>query len=185
MMKKISRGGENKIILIGYRGTGKTSIGKRLAERLHLSFVDTDRLVEEAAGKTIREIIGEGGWVSFRKKEREAIKALTSLPKSVIATGGGAVMDEENAALLKKEGVLIWLTAGVEIILQRLDADAATTDQRPPLSHDDLRKEVADTLAVRTPVYRRLADFSIDTGASGIDASVERIVGWLLEPEDG
>jgi shikimate kinase len=166
----------NKIILIGYRCTGKTSLGQRLAERLGIPFMDTDKLVEAATGKTISAMIEEGGWNFFRQREKEAIRNLTSLEKSVIATGGGAVLDEENAGILKKEGPLIWLVADEETILKRMLADAATAAQRPPLSTHDLQKEINDTLAVRTPVYRRLADFSIDTALTGIDDSVEKIL---------
>jgi len=166
----------NKIILIGYRCTGKTSIGQRLAERLGVPFMDTDKLVEAAAGKTIKAMIEEGGWNFFRQREKDAIRNLTSLEKSVIATGGGAVLDEENAGILKKEGPLIWLVADEETILKRMLADAATVAQRPPLSTLALQKEINDTLAARTPIYRRLADFSIDTAVAGIDDSVEKIL---------
>ncbi len=169
----------NNIILIGYRCTGKTSIGKRLAERLGIPFIDTDTLVEEAMGKTIREIIEESGWTFFREMEREAITTLTSRKKSVIATGGGAVMDQENAAVIRKEGVVIWLVADEKSILERLLADAATADRRPSFSTDDLRKETRETLAARTPVYQCLADFSLDTGVSGIDESVGKILLFL------
>lgn len=171
----MSEGPDRKIILIGYRCTGKTVIGKKLAARLGIPFIDTDALVEEKAGLTIREMITEKGWDFFRKKEREAIQGLTARAKSVVATGGGAVLDEGNTVLLKQEGVLIWLVAGEETILQRMRGDAVTLDQRPPLSSYDLRKEIAATLAMRTPVYRRLADFTIDTGATGIEECVYKI----------
>jgi shikimate kinase len=166
----------DKIILIGYRCTGKTSIGQKLAERLGIAFIDTDRLIEAATGKTIKAMIESGGWSVFRQREKEAIRSLTSLGKSVIATGGGAVLDEGNAAILKKEGTLIWLVADAETIRRRMQADAATVAQRPPLSTDALQKEINDTLAARTPVYRRLADFSIDTAEAGIEESIGKIL---------
>ncbi len=172
----MAEGFERKIVLIGYRCTGKTSLGKRLALRLGLPFIDTDALVEEKAGKTIREIIAESGWAFFREREREAIRGLSALRRSVIATGGGAVLDEENAALLKKEGVLIWLVADEETILRRMRRDAATGGQRPPLSSDDLRKEITDTLALRTPIYKRLADLTVATDVAGIDECVANIL---------
>jgi shikimate kinase len=168
-----------KIILIGYRCTGKTAIGKRLAKRLGIPFIDTDKLVEEAAGKTIKMIIEESGWALFREKEQEAIKTLTFIGKSVIATGGGAVMDEGNAALLKKEGLVIWLVADEETIIKRMGADAATAGKRPPFSSQDLRKETRDTIAARTPIYRSLADFSIDTAANRIEECVGEIAHFL------
>ena len=168
-------GPDRKIILIGYRCTGKTAIGKKLAVRLGLPFIDTDALVEAEARLTIREMIAEKGWANFREKEREAIRSLAVLAKSVVATGGGAVMDESNAALLKQEGVLIWLVAGEETILQRMRGDAVTFDQRPPLFSGDMGKEIAVNLAMRTPLYRRLADFTVATDVAGIDECVHNI----------
>ncbi len=177
----MAEGHDRKIILIGYRCTGKTSIGKKLAARMGLSFIDTDALVEEKSGLTIREMITEKGWDFFREKEREAIQGLTVLGKSVIATGGGAVLDERNAAILKQEGVLIWLVAGEETILQRMRGDTVTLDQRPPLSSDNLSKEIAATLAERTPLYRRLADFTVDTDVAGIEECIHNIAHLLTK----
>jgi len=171
--------------LIGYRCSGKTSIGKGLAGRLGLPFVDTDELVEKRVGKTIREMVGASGWAFFRRQEREAIKSLAALDQSIIATGGGAVMAEDNAADLKQEGVLIWLVADEETVLKRMLADAATAEQRPSLSGADLKKEISETLALRTPVYRRLADYAVYTGRAGIEESVERIVEFLLSRTGG
>jgi shikimate kinase len=169
----------NKIILIGYRCTGKTSVGKRLAERLNLPFTDTDGLVEKAVGKTIREMIEDRGWEFFRQQEQEAIRSLTAWGKSVIATGGGAVMDRESAVFLKKEGILIWLVTDEKIIRERMLADPATAGQRPRFSPDELAVEISSTLAVRAPVYGRLADLVIDTTAMGTGACVDRIATFL------
>ncbi len=181
MSSEDAMGREDKIILIGYRCTGKTSIGKRLAGRLALPFLDTDHLVEKKAGKSIRELVAEGGWAAFRKQEQEAIMTLTSLGKSVIATGGGSVMEGENAAILKEEGMLIWCRADAETIQQRMLADGATSDGRPPLSPHDLKREIEETLAERLPVYRGLADFTLDTGKTGIEESVEQILGFMKD----
>jgi shikimate kinase len=172
-----------KIILIGYRCTGKTTVGKGLAARLGIPFIDTDTLVEKAAGKTIREMTEESGWPFFRAKEREAIKSLISLGKSVVAPGGGAVMDEENAALLKKEGIMIWLMASEKTILQRMTSDAATFSQRPRFSNQELQEEIRETLSVRTPIYSSLADFSVDTDVLNIDEVIDRICHFLAEHE--
>jgi len=172
---------DNKIILIGYRCTGKTTVGTRLAERLILPFIDTDELVEKAAGKTIREMIEERGWEFFRQQERAAIRNLTARGKSVIATGGGAVMDKGNAAVLKKEGILVWLVADEKTIEDRMLADPATAGQRPRFSPVDLAVEIRNTLAVRAPVYRRLANLAIDTTALDAEACVDRIVAFLQD----
>ena len=172
---------DGRIILIGYRCTGKTTVGKGLAEKLHLSFFDTDALVEQAVGKTIREMIESGGWEFFRQQEKEIVGSLTASVKGVIATGGGAVMDQGNAAVLKKAGFLIWLKADEKAIRERMLSDPATTGQRPRFSDDDLAVEIRNSLAVRTPVYRRLADFAIDTTAMQAEACVDGIVTFLRD----
>jgi shikimate kinase len=176
---------DGNIILIGYRCTGKTTVGKRLAVRLNLPFIDTDELVEKAVGKTIREMIADRGWEYFRQQEQAAIRNLTAWGKSVIATGGGAVMDKGNAVLLKKEGILIWLVADEKTILERMRADPATAGQRPRFSPDDLTVEIRNTLAVRAPAYRRLADFALDTTIMNTEECVTGIELFLKENFDG
>ena len=172
---------ERRIILIGYRCTGKTTVGKRLAERLNLPFYDTDGFVEESAGKTIREMVAAGGWEFFRHQEQEAIRHLTARGKGVIATGGGAVLDPGNAALLKKTGIMVWLMADAETIRERMQADPVTAEQRPRFSAEDLAVEIGATLAVRTPLYRSLADLVIDTTVLDIEACVDRIVEYVYD----
>jgi shikimate kinase len=172
---------DRKIILIGYRCTGKTAVGKRLAERLNLPFYDADGLVQKAVGKTIREMVETGGWEFFRHQERDAIRNLTAGGKGVIATGGGAVMDRGNAALLKKAGILVWLVADDKTIRDRMQDDPATAGQRPRFSPEDLAVEIRSTLVLRTPVYRRLADLAVDTAALDIEECVDRIVAFLRD----
>jgi len=171
----------SNVILIGYRCTGKTSIGKVLAESLSLPFIDTDALVEKAIGTTIREMIEDRGWDFFRQQEKEAIGNLTGTGKSVIATGGGAVLDKDNAAFLKKHGFLIWLAADAKTIRERMLADPATVAQRPRFSREDLAVEVRSTLATREPVYRCLADLTIDTTAMAVEACADRIKAFLKQ----
>ncbi|MBN1662398.1 MAG: shikimate kinase [Deltaproteobacteria bacterium] len=168
-----------KIVLIGYRCTGKSSIGKKLAQALALPFYDTDALIEAAAGMTIREMVDLEGWPCFRQRERECIQRVASSSDGVIATGGGAVMNPDNAAALKDKSVVVWLMADVDTILARLADDAATKDQRPPLSDADVRRETEKILEERTPVYRRLADTIIDTAVYGVDKAVEEICGRI------
>jgi shikimate kinase len=171
----------SKITLIGYRCTGKTTVGKRLAARLNLPFLDTDTLVEKAVGQTIREMVTDRGWEFFRRQEQETIRNLTTGGKRVIATGGGAVMDRGNAALLKKDGILIWLTADEQTIRERMLADPATAAQRPSFSPDNLAVEIRNTLAIRAPVYRRLANFTVDTTIMNTEACADRIVAFLQD----
>jgi shikimate kinase len=157
------------IILIGYRCTGKTSVGRRIAERLGMPFCDTDDLIRGEAGKSIKEIVAEGGWEAFRARERAAIATLPSMPEAIIGVGGGAVMDAENRTVLKHTGSCVWLTADVRTILARMQADPANEAQRPPLSGAGLELETAAILKERSPIYKALADFSVDTTGKDID----------------
>jgi shikimate kinase len=168
-----------KIIVIGYRCTGKTSVGKRIAERLGIPFYDTDELVRSHTGQTIREMVDEGGWDAFRAQERAIIKGLPSLEDAVIAAGGGAIMDAENRNALKHNVLCIWLTADVRTIVERMRTDAASTAQRPPLSSGELEWETTEILAVREPAYQALADITVDTSGKGIEAVVDEVYNAL------
>jgi shikimate kinase len=167
------------VVLMGYRGTGKSSVGKKLSRVLRLPFYDTDTLIEKLAGKTIQEMVNEMGWGFFREKESEVIKGLAAVADSIIATGGGAVMDQKNVDVLKRNGVFVWLTADTDTIIGRMKADTGSVNKRPSFSRDALLKETVKTLEERMPVYRRLADFSIDTTDKGIDEIVTQICQFL------
>ncbi len=163
------------VILIGYRCTGKTSVGRKLSELLHVPFCDTDSLVELYAGRSIRQMVEEEGWPFFREREKEIVRQLADVRGGVIATGGGVVLDGENRALLKKTGICVWLMADADTILRRMEADAATAGQRPPLSDKDLRREVVEGLAEREQWYRDLADVSVNTAGKRPEEIVRRI----------
>ncbi len=167
------------IVLIGYRGTGKSAVGRRLADKLRMPFYDTDELVERAAGMSIRDMIAEEGWVYFRKRESEVIRKLALLQRGVVATGGGAVMDQGNCDILKKYGLLIWLTAEVMTMVERMRDDATSKERRPSLLHDDTFRETEDVLKERLPLYRWLADFSLDTKGKNIDEIVNAVCEFL------
>ncbi len=162
-----------QIILIGYRGSGKSAVGKRIAEKLKVPFYDTDELIERGAGRSIRDMVAEKGWQYFRKRENEIIRKLAILQEGVVATGGGAVLDQENCDILKERGLVIWLTADVMTMVERIEGDAASEGRRPSLLHDDNIRETEDALKRRLPLYRGLADFSIDTTGKSIDEIVE------------
>jgi len=163
------------IVLIGYRGTGKSTVGKRLAEKCHLAFYDTDDLVERHCGQSIGSMIDEKGWDFFRKREKEAVRGLLQAQGAVIATGGGVVLDRENVDRLKQRGFLIWLDADVQTIIRRIQADSAGKQQRPPLSGHDLNEETVTLLQERIPFYRRAADVSVDTTDRPVGEIVDEI----------
>ena len=167
------------IVLIGYRGTGKSAVGRRLADKLRMPFYDTDELVERAAGMSIRDMVAEEGWVYFRKRESEVIRKLALLQRGVVATGGGAVLDQGNCDILKKYGLLIWLTAEVMTKVERMRDDATSKERRPSFLHDDTFRETEDVLKERLPVYRWLADFSLDTKGKNIDEIVNAVCEFL------
>jgi shikimate kinase len=167
------------IILIGYRGTGKSAVGKKLAEKLQKPFYDMDELIETRAGRSISKIIEDNGWAYFREREGEIIREITAFQRSIIATGGGAVVDEANASILKRHGLLIWLNADVKTIVDRIQGDLNSAARRPSFSQDGIIRETEDVLKVRIPVYERLADFSIDTTNKNIDEIVNGICQFL------
>jgi shikimate kinase len=164
-----------KIVLIGYRCTGKTSVGKQIAERLGIPFYDTDELIQSNTGKTIREMVDEEGWDAFRAQERAIIKKLSPSADAVIAAGGGAIMDAENRKALKHNGLFVWLIADVGTIIERMQNDRTSNAQRPPLSGHSLEQETAEVLEARKPIYQELADCTIDTSGKGIDAIADEI----------
>jgi shikimate kinase len=144
-----------------------------------MPFCDTDELVKKHSGKTVREIVEEKGWESFREEERAVIRGLSPLADAVIAAGGGAVMDAENREALKRNGLFLWLTADVRTIVERMENDRVGGEQRPPLSSDALEKETSEILKKRTPIYRKLADFTIDTSGKEIDAVADEACSLL------
>ena len=164
-----------KVVLIGYRCTGKTAAGTRLAERLGLPFFDTDAMIEAREGRTIPEIVAEEGWEFFRAREKEIIGGFSGMRDCVLAPGGGAVMDRGNLAVLKERGIVIWLVADEATIVSRMNADSLNGKRRPALLGVDSPAETILLLAERAPVYRSAADFSIDTSGKDIEVVVDEI----------
>ena len=150
------------ILLIGYRGAGKTTVGGLVAARLGWSFVDADRVLEANHGLTIKEIFAQEGERGFRDKEAAVLAKLCQAERQVIATGGGAILRPENRVLMKQAGLVVWLTADAQTIFARLQADPSTAASRPPLTGRNSLDEIADLLAARTPLYRETADLEID-----------------------
>ncbi len=172
------------LILIGYRACGKTSVGQMLSGLLQRPFYDTDALIREQTGKTVREIVLEGGWPAFRRAEKAAVFGLAGTDGAVIALGGGAVLDPSNVEALKKQGLFIWLQAEEETIRERLRRDGASAEQRPPLSAPGTGDD-KEILARRVPIYRAVADLTIDTTGLTIEAVTEEIIvaGRAARPE--
>lgn len=170
------------VILVGYRGCGKTTVGQRLAERLGWAFEDTDVLISEAEGKTIREIFGEKGEAHFRELESRQLQAVMDEKREVVvATGGGIVMREENRRLLRRAGqAVVYLHGEAELLLARIRGDAATAANRPNLTAlGGGLEEVRHLLAIRDPLYREVATWVVEASdpAGDIVDEIIRLLG--------
>jgi shikimate kinase len=150
--------GERAIVLVGLMGAGKTSIGRRLAEKLGLPFVDADHEIVAAAGKSIPDIFAEHGEAHFRDGERKVIARLLENGKQVLATGGGAFMNEETRAAIKQHGISIWLKADIATLLERV----AKRGGRPLLEGDDPEGVLRHLADLRYPTYA-LADITVES----------------------
>jgi shikimate kinase len=172
------------LVLIGYRATGKTSVGARLAEILSRPFVDLDERLVEEAGQPIVDIVAQGGWVEFRRREKELVARFRLTGGQVLATGGGVVLDPDNVAALQENGIIIWLTAAPDTIQARLAQDQPQDANRPSLTGGDTIREVAEMLEKRYPLYQAAAQIIVDTTHRDV-AQVVDLVLAALKPEDG
>jgi shikimate kinase len=170
------------ITLVGYRGSGKSSVAPALAARLGWHSVDADSEIERRSGCTIREIFREQGEPGFRRIERDVISDLLTRRHVVLAAGGGAVLSPETRRHMTSAGPVIWLQASVETILERVRADSASGERRPSLTDGDPRTEVESLLAVREPLYREVATIAISTDDRPLKEIVDEIVARLPPP---
>jgi shikimate kinase len=175
----MSTASDSPIFLIGYRGSGKSAAAREVAQRMNFDGVDADDEIERRAGKTIAAIFAEEGEAAFRDLEAAIVRELSRRRRAVIALGGGAVLREANRQAIRVAGPVVWLTASVDTILQRLAADAATTSRRPNLTKSGGRAEVEAVLAVRTPIYRECATLVVDTEGKSTAEVADEIVASL------
>jgi shikimate kinase len=169
------------IALIGYRGTGKSTIGKHLADRLRMDFADADMLLTERAGKTIKDIFESEGEVSFRDRESAILHELATRHNLIIAAGGGAVLRPENVEALRGSGTVVWLQADAETLHARIIADTATLATRPNLTASGGISEVRTLLAVRSPLYQAAAHLTVDVSALSVLAASAEIARLLQQ----
>ena len=168
------------MVLIGYRGCGKSSVGPALAVRLGWHAVDTDALIEQAADCSIAEVFAHEGEPRFRAREAAAVADVARGTRQVISVGGGAVLDPVNRAQLKAAGPSIWLTAPPEELYKRLTADARSASLRPALTAAGGLAEIREVLTARAPVYNALADFLVDTTGRTVEQVVADVLAWML-----
>jgi shikimate kinase len=167
------------VALVGMMGAGKTSIGKRLAARLEVPFADADHEIEEAAGMSVAEIFAKFGEPYFRDGERRVIARLLGEKPLVLATGGGAYMDEVTRATMKDAAFTIWLKAPIEILLGRVRKRQGANQTRPLLANNDMRDTLERLLAVREPVYAT-ADMVLESGDEPHAVLLDKIVVALV-----
>lgn len=168
------------IILIGARGAGKTSVGRRLAQRLQRPFVDTDERIERLTGRSVRELFAERGETGFRDLESKSLRQALLENGQVVSIGGGAVVRDENRNCLRTSGLCVWLTAPAAELARRVAADQRGAEARPALTTLAPAEEMERLLEERSPLYAQLADLTLDT----TDRDIEQIVDTILASID-
>jgi len=163
----------NNIILVGPMGSGKTTIGKRLSENLNLDFFDSDHEIIDKTGVSIDHIFDVEGEKGFRTRESDVLKRLCNMSNIVLATGGGAVTLEENREMMKKNGLVIYLSSSVDQILRR----TAKSKTRPLLEKSkNRRKTIADILETRDSLYKEVASLTINTNGKKLNEVIDEII---------
>ncbi len=164
---------KSSIALIGFMGTGKTAVGKVLAQRLGKDFIEMDALIEVKAGKTIPEIFQQDGEIRFRELEIEVTRDISPRKNAVIACGGGVVLNKINIDRLRQQSIVVYLTASPGTILKRTLADK---NERPLLKTSDRSLRIREMLRFRRPFYERAADVKIDTSKLDIEQVAEQVI---------
>lgn len=168
----------NNIVLIGFMGCGKSTVGIKLSYRLRRIVEDTDKLIEKKAGKTISDIFKEEGEPAFRQMETECLKELLRFKdEKILATGGGLPMRKENHPLLKQLGCVLYLRISPECVYERLKNDTS----RPLLQCEDPLERIRSLLAKRAPIYEEAADLVVDVDGKGMEQIITEIVQKLTE----
>ena len=165
---------KKSIVMVGLMGAGKSAIGRRLATRLNMPFVDADSEIESAAGCSIGEIFERHGEAAFRDGERRVIARLLEGPPVVLATGGGAFMDETTRNLVEGTGVSVWLRADLDTLVQR----TAKRNNRPLLKNDRPAETLKNLMAIRHPIYE-LSDITVESDNSPPEETVNRVCAAL------
>jgi shikimate kinase len=164
------------IYLIGFRCTGKTSIGKIIAQKLGMKFIDADDELVTQQGITIADMVDMHGWDFFREKESEVIKKLSEMNNTVVGTGGGVIINRMNAECMKRSGIVVWLKANPETIKQRMLQDKKTDESRPSLTSKGIIDEIQEVIEERAPFYKGAMTFDISTDTIGIEEAANHII---------
>jgi shikimate kinase len=165
------------IVLIGTRCSGKTTVGKLLSANTGKVFQDTDALVEEFAGSSIEALIATEGWETFRDLEKQVVEVVSGRDNQVIATGGGAVLDDGNAKNLSSNALVVWLDGNSEVLRQRMERQQQLGKRRPALTGTDPLQEIREVLRVRESIYAQVSALRVDTTA----LSPEEVAAVIIE----
>ena len=163
------------ITLIGYRGSGKSSVAVPLSESLHWDWIDADTEIERTAGCSIREIFENEGEIVFRQMERKVIQELLQKDRLVLAAGGGAILDEQTRLDFQNAGPVVWLQASLTTLSDRLTKDEQTSETRPSLTGSGTVSEIETVLRQREPIYQETASIIVETDGLTISQIVEEI----------
>jgi shikimate kinase len=165
------------LALVGYRGTGKTTVGQILADRLNRRFLDADLEIEARSGRTIASIFAESGEPAFRDWEARTLQELVgNHPEAILATGGGIVLRPSNRSLLIAHGIIVWLKADPAELARRLHEDFLAGRERPALTAAGSIAEISRVLNDRVPLYREVADAEVETAGRSPEEVVETIL---------
>lgn len=167
------------LYLTGFRGTGKTSVGARLAAALAAVPIDLDDVIEKKVGKSIRQIFTIEGETYFRDCETAALHQVSREKPAVISLGGGAILRDENRDVIAATGMCVWLDASAEVICARVLSDSSTAERRPALTKLSQQDEIETLLSERRPLYQSAADHRIDTTGKSIDEVSQEILKFL------
>ncbi len=164
------------IFLIGYRGSGKSRVGRELARVLERPFADADELFCERVGSSISEFVADSGWEEFRRIESEILAENANRPGLILATGGGVVLDPANREILRQSGLVIWLKISPAETRRRLSADPKSISQRPALTGLDPVAEITAGIREREPLYRQCADIEVSVDHRSVNEIVAEII---------
>jgi len=173
-------GNKQNIFLIGPMGAGKTTMGRQIAKRLHMDFEDSDHAIEAHTGADIPLIFEKEGEEGFRKREIAVIDELTQLKHLVLATGGGAILAEENRQHLKNRGIVIYLHSDIKYLIDRTRHDK----NRPLLQTADPAAKLRELMIIREPLYRQTADIIINTGQQSIKTVISTMLDKIKKFQD-
>ena len=168
-----------RVVLIGFRGAGKSTLGQELARRLSWRYFSTDRLIEAEAGMSIAEMVSRHGWTVFRDRETRVTEQLQTAREAVIDCGGGIVENERNMQFLLPDSFVVWVDAALPLLLQRIGSDPG----RPLLSEKNPRTDLEKNYRRRLPLYRKYSHFYVDTTRATVQEVCETILERLKNHE--